>query len=314
MKSKKEMAGKQGSYEEEKERKGSKEKENTKEKEQTKDKEQTKRRVESEEKELSKEKEQTKDKEQTKEMEQTKEKGNSKEKENTKVKEKDMDDKYSNVLLGKTLQRKEVLDKLSRMEPKHEVFLPTDPNAKLHSNIVTQWHGDEYGIVIQYPTEICVIGPDFCEINSVKFFFNDYVEDGIPSPTLHVTKDLVGVELKRSYYDTSVYVFNRATLEKVYSRPLFKGHMSVGIMNGNKELFLKYNHKINKKFTSSVCHIDANGTTFDAWTRYTCCKDKSCKNVVDVYFFDEIKVFYCCLLYTSPSPRDLSTSRMPSSA
>ena len=23
---------------------------------------------------------------------------------------------------------------------------------------------------------------------------------------------------------------------------------------------------------------------------------------------------YCCLLYTSPSPRDLSTSRMPSSA
>ena len=26
------------------------------------------------------------------------------------------------------------------------------------------------------------------------------------------------------------------------------------------------------------------------------------------------KVYICCLLYTSPSPRDLSTSRMPSSA
>ena len=25
-------------------------------------------------------------------------------------------------------------------------------------------------------------------------------------------------------------------------------------------------------------------------------------------------LLYCCLLYTSPSPRDLSTSRMPSSA
>ena len=25
-------------------------------------------------------------------------------------------------------------------------------------------------------------------------------------------------------------------------------------------------------------------------------------------------VFYCCLLYTSPSPRDGATSRMPSSA
>ena len=26
------------------------------------------------------------------------------------------------------------------------------------------------------------------------------------------------------------------------------------------------------------------------------------------------RYFWCCLLYTSPSPRDLSTSRMPSSA
>ena len=29
---------------------------------------------------------------------------------------------------------------------------------------------------------------------------------------------------------------------------------------------------------------------------------------------DEVSVPYICLLYTSPSPRDLSTSRMPSSA
>ena len=34
-------------------------------------------------------------------------------------------------------------------------------------------------------------------------------------------------------------------------------------------------------------------------------------------YYEEIKEFvelYTCLLYTSPSPRDLSTSRMPSSA
>ena len=30
--------------------------------------------------------------------------------------------------------------------------------------------------------------------------------------------------------------------------------------------------------------------------------------------FGGIWTYYCCLLYTSPSPRDLSTSRMPSSA
>ena len=29
---------------------------------------------------------------------------------------------------------------------------------------------------------------------------------------------------------------------------------------------------------------------------------------------DELRRFHTCLLYTSPSPRDLSTSRMPSSA
>ena len=32
------------------------------------------------------------------------------------------------------------------------------------------------------------------------------------------------------------------------------------------------------------------------------------------YAIHEGKSFYDCLLYTSPSPRDLSTSRMPSSA
>ena len=33
-----------------------------------------------------------------------------------------------------------------------------------------------------------------------------------------------------------------------------------------------------------------------------------------VYRFDSLNSVYGCLLYTSPSPRDLSTSRMPSSA
>ena len=32
------------------------------------------------------------------------------------------------------------------------------------------------------------------------------------------------------------------------------------------------------------------------------------------YLAPSLLISYCCLLYTSPSPRDLSTSRMPSSA
>ena len=37
-------------------------------------------------------------------------------------------------------------------------------------------------------------------------------------------------------------------------------------------------------------------------------------SVADIQSYSHPDFFYACLLYTSPSPRDLSTSRMPSSA
>ena len=40
---------------------------------------------------------------------------------------------------------------------------------------------------------------------------------------------------------------------------------------------------------------------------------KSKVPVIEKKFYENFKI-YICLLYTSPSPRDLSTSRMPSSA
>ena len=43
-------------------------------------------------------------------------------------------------------------------------------------------------------------------------------------------------------------------------------------------------------------------------------KEKSIEKGDDLNDGEIIKVFQTCLLYTSPSPRDLSTSRMPSSA
>ena len=45
--------------------------------------------------------------------------------------------------------------------------------------------------------------------------------------------------------------------------------------------------------------------------------ERNLENIVvirDVNTVDDARVFFDCLLYTSPSPRDLSTSRMPSSA
>ena len=44
-------------------------------------------------------------------------------------------------------------------------------------------------------------------------------------------------------------------------------------------------------------------------------QNSSEKSVIKKDIFDgQSKLFNTCLLYTSPSPRDLSTSRMPSSA
>ena len=36
--------------------------------------------------------------------------------------------------------------------------------------------------------------------------------------------------------------------------------------------------------------------------------------LIEALQLSKVDTQYCCLLYTSPSPRDLSTSRMPSSA
>ena len=57
----------------------------------------------------------------------------------------------------------------------------------------------------------------------------------------------------------------------------------------------------------------------------TVCQEASCPNIGECFASGTATFLimgpgctracpYCCLLYTSPSPRDLSTSRMPSSA
>ena len=64
-------------------------------------------------------------------------------------------------------------------------------------------------------------------------------------------------------------------------------------------------HKSAKRITTQVlAEMKANGEPIAMLTAY----DYTMATVVDQAGVD------ICLLYTSPSPRDLSTSRMPSSA
>ena len=72
---------------------------------------------------------------------------------------------------------------------------------------------------------------------------------------------------------------------------------------------------------NSVCSPENNlaGKCFGGWARLkTAIKDarEKAPNSLLVSGGDQFQgtLFYTCLLYTSPSPRDLSTSRMPSSA
>ena len=74
-----------------------------------------------------------------------------------------------------------------------------------------------------------------------------------------------------------------------------------GISSGILENFVKSIETINENVTDFYVLI---GPSIQS-----CCFEVM-DDVLD--FFDS--KFYTCLLYTSPSPRDLSTSRMPSSA
>ena len=84
---------------------------------------------------------------------------------------------------------------------------------------------------------------------------------------------------------------------------------NLGLQYGKRVLF----DEVNLKFTRGNCYgvIGANGAG----------KSTFLKLFTGLYYpnsgsieIDNVPILKNCLLYTSPSPRDLSTSRMPSSA
>ena len=64
---------------------------------------------------------------------------------------------------------------------------------------------------------------------------------------------------------------------------------------------------VNQQDIASTNQADAL-RNMDAW------KQRASVENNPAYELKHLRMLYLCLLYTSPSPRDLSTSRMPSSA
>ena len=67
-------------------------------------------------------------------------------------------------------------------------------------------------------------------------------------------------------------------------------------------------------FPNEVCGVLVGKITGDNYDRYDILDFAACKNLNTERAVDRYELDPSCLLYTSPSPRDLSTSRMPSSA
>ena len=69
---------------------------------------------------------------------------------------------------------------------------------------------------------------------------------------------------------------------------------------------------------SGVPHISTYQLTIEDGTAFARAETRGQARAVDADlsadFYDSVRETLTCLLYTSPSPRDLSTSRMPSSA
>ena len=106
-----------------------------------------------------------------------------------------------------------------------------------------------------------------------------------------ITK-VTGIEVSKEFYDKMVHIYVNTFNPKPIRKKLYLFGRSVQVQPGVKEhcdKFIRFlTDPINRK------HVDVK---------------ELCKSPQNVIF-----IKYLCLLYTSPSPRDLSTSRMPSSA
>ena len=136
-------------------------------------------------------------------------------------------------------------------------------------------------------------------------------------------------------YEDSIHAIDHSTADICFGHleikgfEMHKGHMN---MHGlDKEQFKRFEKVMSGHFhkKSDDGLIYYLGTQYQImWSDHNCPKGfhifdtetRELERIVNPYsiyekiYYDDTKENYLCLLYTSPSPRDLSTSRMPSSA
>ena len=125
------------------------------------------------------------------------------------------------------------------------------------------------------------------QIYSDEFIFGDY-------------KDKIKIQEFISKVDFVTYEFENIPFETL---DLINQYKQV---KPKPEIIKIVQHRLNEKDFINKCNIST--------TRYVSIKEKADLNANVTLIPAILKTCRLCLLYTSPSPRDLSTSRMPSSA
>ena len=197
------------------------------------------------------------------------------------------------VIVSRCLRNKTFLRTLEEKKPMFETWSPISLYARCAR--VNRWFADEHGIVIHYPEAICVTGPNFGSFRRIPLGNENlfYVLDpaACNSTNLFVTNYLIALEIRKSRNKGQVEIYDRNSLELVHSSEGFTGHFYTGLLNDEKELFVK--EDIGQQGEAEISHIDKAGKKEFLWKGCTYC-DCHGKPLVAIAFHHKRKLLRHC--------------------
>ena len=185
-------------------------------------------------------------------------------------------------VVSRCLRSRAFLGTLEEKKPVYETRLRKSHFARKAE--CNQWFADKHGIVIHHPEAIYVSGADYGDFRAIPLGNENlnYEFRHIKNNTmnLHVTKDIIALEMRRIYTYSKINVYHRRSLELVYTRKEFRGRFYTGWLNNKVELFVKEDHEEGIK----ILQIEKSGTERLVWQGIACC-DCLEKISVDVWVF-----------------------------